>query len=49
MFEIFQDVQDRRGQATGGNVQRWCIAGVMVSFLFLDYIFTSCTMKFLSK
>jgi len=28
--------------------RRWCIAGVMVWFLFLKYILTCCTMTFVS-
>jgi len=53
MFENFQDMQDVTGKERkgkeGGNVQRWCIAGVMGIFLFLQCIFTYCTMKFVSN
>jgi len=50
MFDIFQDMQAITEEEMWKveTCRRWCIAGVMGSFLFLEYILTSCTMTFVS-
>jgi hypothetical protein len=50
MFEIFQDMQDIAEEETGvvDMCRRWCIADVLGQFLFLQYIFTCCTMTLIS-
>jgi len=50
MFETFQDMQDftEEDMRKVEMCRRWCIAGVMGSFLYLQYIFTWCALTFVS-